>query len=65
MIKVNGDTLAHRAGMTVQDVLKAKNFVFPLLVVKVDGALVARDAYPTYPVPDGADVQVVHLMSGG
>lgn len=65
MIKVNGDSLEHRVGMTIQDVLKAKNYVFPLLVVKVDGELVARDAYAKHVVPDGATVEVIHLMSGG
>lgn len=65
MITVNGEAMKHTAGMTVRDVLKARNFVFPLLVVRVNGTLVARDDFDRTPVPDGADVQVVHLMSGG
>ncbi|HCF56650.1 MAG TPA: thiamine biosynthesis protein ThiS [Myxococcales bacterium] len=65
MIKVNGESLEHRPGMTVREVLKAKSFVFPLIIVKVDGELVGRDRYEAHVVPDGADVQVIHLMSGG
>ncbi|MGI5862822.1 MAG: sulfur carrier protein ThiS [Myxococcales bacterium] len=65
MITVNGESIEHRPGMTVRDVLKAKSFLFPLIVVKVDGELVGRDRYETHVVPDGADVQVIHLMSGG
>lgn len=65
MITVNGDPQAHTPGMTVRDVLKARGFVFPLLVIKVNGTLVAREAFDTTPVPDGAEVQVLHLMSGG
>ncbi len=65
MLKVNGEALDYRAGMTVADVLKAKAYVFPLLVVKVNGVLVPRDQYQATKVPDGAEVQVVHLMSGG
>ena len=65
MITVNGEKLEHRAGMTVRDVLKAKSFVFPLLIVRVDGELVARAEFDRATVPDGADVQVLHLMSGG
>jgi sulfur carrier protein len=65
MITVNGESLAFRQGMTIRDVLKEKGFVFPLLIVKVDGTLVPRDQYPSFLVPDGADLQVIHLMSGG
>lgn len=65
MIRVNGEGLEHRAGMTIKDVLVARNYVFPLLVVKLDSVLVPREAFATQLVPDGADVQVIHLMSGG
>ncbi len=65
MIRVNGDPLAWREGMTVHDILAAKNYKFPLLIVTVDDAHVARPDYATTSVPDGAEVKVVHLMSGG
>jgi sulfur carrier protein len=65
MITVNGQASKHRPGMTVRQLLEEKSFVFPLLVVRIDGELVARDAYDKTPVPDGAEVQVLHLMSGG
>jgi Sulfur transfer protein involved in thiamine biosynthesis len=66
MIRVNGDELAWHEGMTVQDVLDAKNFTFRLISVWIDGVAVPkREAYPTTPVPDGSDVQVIHMISGG
>lgn len=65
MIQVNGDPLAWTAGMTVRDVLTLKRFTFPMLVITVDGSLVDRKNYDTAAVPDGAEVKVVHLMSGG
>ncbi len=65
MIRVNGENLSHRPGMTVRDVLREKGFVFPLLVVSIDGRHVPRTEYDTTVVPDGAEVQVLHLMSGG
>lgn len=64
-ILVNGDPLAWRERMTVRDVLKARNYIFPLLVITVNGTLVRRGEYDGTEVPDGADVKVVHLMSGG
>ncbi len=65
MINVNGDPHPHHAGMTVRALLKEKGFVFPLLVVRINGELVDREAFDRTPIPDGADVQVLHLMSGG
>ncbi len=65
MIQVNGDPVAWRDGMSIQDLLRERNFIFPLLVVRVNGALVAKERYAETPIPDGADVQVIHLISGG
>lgn len=65
MILVNDDPLAWHEGMTVRDILKARNYRFPMLVVHVDGALVRKGDYDTATVPDGAVVRVIHLISGG
>ncbi len=62
---VNGDPLDWHEGMTVRDVLKAKNYIFKLLIITVNGTLVPRGSYDEAPVPAGADVKVVHLISGG
>ena len=64
-IVVNGDPLDWREGMTIRDVLKAKNYIFPLLITTVNGKLIPRGSYDTAIVPAGADVKVVHLISGG
>jgi sulfur carrier protein len=65
MITVNGSPMEHREGMTVQDVLDARNYIFRMLAVSVNGEVVSRKDYKTTPVPDGADVQVIHMISGG
>ncbi len=66
MIKVNGEDAAWREGMTVQDVLDDKNFTFRMISVWIDGTAVPnRELYPATPVPDGSDVQVIHMISGG
>ncbi len=65
MITVNGEAMPHRPGMTVQDILDARNYVFRMLAVSVNGQIVARKNYKTTQVPDGADVQVIHMISGG
>ena len=65
MIVVNGEKMEWVAGMTVRDVLRARNFIFRMLVVQVNGELVKRSAYDDTPVPDGATVDVIHMISGG
>jgi sulfur carrier protein len=65
MIRVNQEEMEWEAGMTIQDVLDRRRYTFPLIVVKVNAELVRKEAYATYQVPDEADVQVIHLISGG
>lgn len=65
MITVNGDRLDWTPGMTVRDVLKAKNYKFPMLIISLDEAHVPPPEYDTTAVPDGAVLKVIHLISGG
>ncbi len=65
MITVNGDKLEWHEGMTIRDILIAKNYTFRMLVTKVDGVLVKRTDYDTTTVSDHVDVKVIHLISGG
>ena len=65
MITVNGDQLEYVAGSTVATVIEQLGYKFPLLVVRVNGRLIEREAYPRTPVADGDTLDVIHLMSGG
>jgi sulfur carrier protein len=65
MICVNQEEMEWEAGMTVQDVLTRRKYTFPMIVVRVDDEVVHKDAYASYQIPDGADVKVIHLISGG
>jgi thiamine biosynthesis protein ThiS len=66
MIKVNDQyDVDYRPGMTVQDLLDALKFSFRMIVVKVNGQVVLRKDFRTTEVPDGAEVQAIHLISGG
>jgi len=51
--------------LTINQLLKAKNFTFKMLVIKVNGALVKKTDYDTTVVNEGDDVKVLHLISGG
>ena len=65
MILVNEEPLDWHEGMTVREVLKARNYRFPMLVIHVDDVLVPKQAYDTTRIADGAIVKVIHLISGG
>ena len=65
MITVNEEPLAWHEGMTVRDILRARNYRFPMLVIHGNDALILKADYDTTAVPDGAVVKVIHLISGG
>jgi thiamine biosynthesis protein ThiS len=66
MIRVNNQyQVEWRPSMTVQDLLDELKFTFRMIVVKVNGQVVLRPDYATTLVPDGAEVQALHLISGG
>ena len=65
MILVNEEPLDWHPGMTVREVLVAKNYRFPMLIIHVDDTLIPKADYDSATVPDGAVVKVIHLISGG
>jgi len=65
MIFVNGEPMEWEEGMTVRDIIDVKKYVFPLLAVWVDQVPVPRGEFGDTPVPDGSNVQIIHMISGG
>lgn len=65
MITVNGDPFLWREGLTVSELLKEKNYKFRLISVWVNDNVIDKDRYKEAKIPDGADVQVIHNISGG
>ncbi|MDR0616807.1 MAG: sulfur carrier protein ThiS [Synergistaceae bacterium] len=66
MIMVNGDEFEWREGLTVQDILDAKNFTFRMISVWINGEAVQNRAdYASSLVPDGGEVEIIHMISGG
>ncbi len=66
MIRVNNrDEVEWVGGMTVSDLLERLRYTYPHIIVKVNGVVIPRQEYVTCAIPDGADVQVIHLIAGG
>jgi thiamine biosynthesis protein ThiS len=51
--------------MTVNELLKIKNFTFKMLVIKINGTLIKKTDYETAEIHEGDEVHVLHLISGG
>jgi len=66
MITINNrDRVPWYEGLTVRDILETMRYTYPQLVVTINGSVVLEGAYDTQPIPDNADVRVIHLMAGG
>ncbi len=65
MIKVNGITIDFLDNETVSGLLKRMKYIFPNVVVKINGELVKRSDFVHTIIPDKAEVSVIHMISGG
>ena len=64
-LTINGHIRPWTEGMTVQDALDLMNYTFIMLVVKINGEVVLRADYGSTTIPHGAELLVIHLLSGG
>jgi len=51
--------------ITVNQLLKLKNFTFKMLIIKINGNLVPKEDYESTMIHSGDEVMVLHLISGG
>jgi thiamine biosynthesis protein ThiS len=66
MIRVNDKwDLAWQPGMTIADVLAARQFTHRHIVVSLNGVLIPPEQYLTQTLSDGDRVTVVHVIGGG
>ncbi|MBN2460937.1 MAG: sulfur carrier protein ThiS [Candidatus Cloacimonetes bacterium] len=65
LIRVNDEPLPWEEKLNINRILELKNYTFKMLVIKVNGKLVKKDQYDKFFIPPGADIKVIHLISGG
>ena len=65
MIKVNTEDHTWTKLLSIQELLDEKGYIFPHIVVRINGQYVEEADYTTQMVQDGDDVLVLHLMAGG
>lgn len=64
-ILVNSKTIDFVEGETLTRLMKRMNFIFPLVVVKLNGTVIPRSQFPETEIPDDSVVEIMHLISGG
>jgi thiamine biosynthesis protein ThiS len=61
----NNSESFEKSEMSIAEILKAKNFIFKMLVIKVNDNIIKKQAYETTIVKEGDNVVILHLVSGG
>lgn len=61
----NRNETIDREQVTVNELLKIKNFTWKLLVIKINDTLIQRHDYDLKLIKDGDNVSVFHLVTGG
>ncbi|RLI61562.1 MAG: thiamine biosynthesis protein ThiS [Promethearchaeia archaeon] len=65
MIQVNNRPLEWEKGLTVQKLLKIKNYTFPNITVKINDVFIPKSEYKSTAIQDGDNVLVLHMFGGG
>ncbi len=65
MIKVNGETVSGRDGITVSELLSERGYKTVFIAVEVNGAIVKKDEYASFTLKDGDKVEIVNFVGGG
>lgn len=65
MIIVNGRKVDFVENETVSGLLKRLKYVFPNVVVKINGELVKKTDFADTIINDKSEVAVIHMISGG
>jgi sulfur carrier protein len=64
-ILINKEAHFCRNGITIEQLLKEKNFVFPLKTVFLNGKRIPQGEHASTVLKENDVVDVIHMMSGG
>lgn len=64
-LMVNGKKVEWKENETIDHLLKRVGYVFPLVIFKLNGEVIPRTKFSQATVPDNAEINVIHMISGG
>ncbi|MCD6331950.1 MAG: sulfur carrier protein ThiS [Bacteroidales bacterium] len=50
---------------TIKDLLDFKKFSFPRIIVRINGKLIRKPAYPETVIRENDRIEAIHMISGG
>ena len=65
MVRIGGKEIAWREGVTVADLLKELGDPYPYAVARIGDRLISRPDFDKATVPDGSEIFLLPLVSGG
>lgn len=65
MIKLNNRDCDWQEGLTVEELLKRKNYTYARIIVLINAKPIAVEDYASTIIHDGDNVEAIHLMAGG
>lgn len=65
MIKLNNRDCEWQEGLTVEELLKRKNYTYARIIVLINTKPIAEEDYTATIIHDGDNVEAIHLMAGG
>jgi len=64
-ITVNYRKIDYVEGESVTRLLKRMKYIHPMVIVKVNGEVISRSKFKDTKIEDEANVEVLHIESGG
>ena len=65
MLTVNNTEYPFHEGMTIKTLLDEKGYVFPRIIVKVNGKVMEDSDFAGTLLKDGDNVNAIHVFAGG
>jgi thiamine biosynthesis protein ThiS len=65
MIHVNCKEILWHKGMTISELLESLDDPYPYVAVRINDRLITKPDFHHYQVPDGSEVFLMPLISGG
>ncbi|MEI7595576.1 MAG: sulfur carrier protein ThiS [Bacteroidota bacterium] len=51
--------------MTISEIMKAKNYTFNDLIIKINGTLILDEEWGKIVINDGDNLEIIHIFHGG
>ena len=64
-IELNHRPYPYREGATVSTLMAENNYDFSHIIVKINGAVIEEDLWPTAAISAGDNVEIIHIFGGG